>query len=51
MGGELRKCFGEFGQFDVDEFEFFVEYLAVLILEFDDVEESSVVFMVVKDKV
>jgi hypothetical protein len=51
MGGELGEGFGEFGQFDIDELEFVVEYPAVLILEFDNVKESSVVFMVVEDKV
>ncbi len=51
VGGELSECLGEFGQFDVDEFEFVVENFAVLILELDDVEESFLVFMVVKNKI
>jgi hypothetical protein len=31
VGGELREGFGEFWQFDVDEFEFVVEDFAVLV--------------------
>jgi hypothetical protein len=51
VGGELVEGFGEFGEFDVDEFEFVVEDLAVLVFELDDVEQLALVFMVVEDKV
>jgi hypothetical protein len=51
VGGELVYGFGEFGEFDVDEFEFVIENLAFLVFEFDDVEDGAVVSVVVEDEV
>ena len=51
MTFELVDRFGKFWQFEIDEFQFFVEDLAALVFQFDDMQKGLVGFVVVKNEV
>jgi hypothetical protein len=51
VGFELVEGFGELGQFDVNKFQLFVEDFAVLVLEFDDMEEGVIAFVVIENEI